>query len=189
ARPGGAPRPGGGGGQAGGPGGMMRPGGAPGQGFLNVSLNHLWRLQDEVVIRDGMTPLDLLDGASLGRRGGTPRHEVNLQANLTKDGLGCGLRSAWRSATWVDGGPRGDDLFFADIPTVSLSGFADLGQRKDLVQRYDWLKGSRVTLAVDNLFDEKQQVRDDQGRTPQAYQEDYMDAMGRTVRLSLRKLL
>ncbi|MDG2530747.1 TonB-dependent receptor plug domain-containing protein [Caulobacter endophyticus] len=186
AAPGGRP---GGGGQAGGPGFMMRPGGQPGQGFLNVSLNHLWRLQDEVVIRDGMTPLDLLDGASLGRRGGTPRHEVNLQANLAKDGLGCGLRSAWRSATWVDGGPRGDDLFFADIPTVSLSGFADLGQRKDLVQRYDWLKGSRVTLAVDNLFDEKQQVRDDQGRTPQAYQEDYMDAMGRTVRLSLRKLL
>jgi hypothetical protein len=184
--PGGRP---GGGAQASGPGFMMRPGGQPGQGFLNVSVNHLWRLQDEVVIRDGMTPLDLLDGSSLGRRGGTPRHEVNLQANLAKDGLGCGLRSAWRSATWVDGGPRGDDLFFADIPTVSLSGFADLGQRKDLVQRYDWLKGSRVTLAVDNLFDEKQQVRDDQGRTPQAYQEDYMDAMGRTVRLSLRKLL
>jgi len=189
ARPAGAPRPGGGGVQVGGPGGMIRSGGPPGQAIFNVSLNHLWRLQDEVVIRDGMAPLDLLDGASLGRRGGTPRHEVNLQANLAKDGLGCGLRSAWRSATWVDGGPRGDDLFFADIPTVSLSGFADLGQRKDLVKRYDWLKGSRVTLAVDNLFDEKQQVRDDQGRTPQAYQEDYMDAMGRTVRLSLRKLL
>ena len=183
------PRPGGGGMQISGPGFMMRTGGPPGQGFFNVSLNHLWRLQDEVVIRDGLAPLDLLDGASLGRRGGTPRHEVNLQANLSKDGLGGSLRSAWRSATWVDGGARGDDLFFSDIPTVSLTGFADLGQRKALVKRYDWLKGSRVTLAVDNLFDEKQQVRDDQGRTPQAYQEDYMDAMGRTVRLSLRKLL
>lgn len=189
ARPGAPARPPGGGMQISGPGFMMRTGGPPGQGYFNISLNHLWRLQDEVVIRDGMAALDLLDGASLGRRGGTPRHEVNLQANLAKDGLGCGLRGAWRSATWVDGGVRGDDLFFSDIPTISLSGFADLGQRKDWVQRYDWLKGSRVTLAVDNLFDEKQQVRNDKGVTPQAYQEDYMDAMGRTVRLSLRKLL
>jgi hypothetical protein len=188
---GGAPaRPAGGGGmQISGPGFMMRTGGPPGQAYLNVSLNHLWRLQDEVVIRDGMAALDLLDGASLGRRGGTPRHEVNLQANYSKDGLGGSLRGAWRSATWVDGGLRGDDLFFDDIPTISLTGFADLGQRKTWVDRYGWLKGSRVTVAVDNLFDEKQAVRNDQGVTPQIYQADYMDAMGRTVRLSLRKLL
>lgn len=182
-------RPGGGGMQISGPGFMMRSGGPPGQGFFNVSLNHLWRLRDEVVIRDGMAALDLLDGASLGRRGGTPRHEVNLQANLSKDGFGGGLRGAWRSSTWVDGGLRGDDLFFSDIPTLSLSGFADLGQRKEWVQRCEWLKGSRVTLAVDNLFDEKQEVRNDKGLTPPAYAEDYMDPMGRTVRLSLRKLL
>lgn len=161
----------------------------PGQAVLSVSLNHLWRLQDELVIGEGMAPLDLLDGASAGRRTGTPRHELTLQANLAQNGMGCSLRGSWRSATWIDGGFDRDDIHFTDLPTLNVGAFLDLSSRKALVERHDWAKGARVTFAIDNLFDDKQSGRDDDGRTPQAYQPDFMDPMGRTVRIGLRKML
>ncbi|MFT4251920.1 MAG: TonB-dependent receptor, partial [Caulobacter sp.] len=174
-------------------GGMMsRMGGGsipPGQTRLQISMNHTWRFKDEVMIRDGMAPLDLLNGASLGRRGGTPRHEAYLQAILSRSGMGATLRGNWRASTWVDGGQTGDDLYFSNLATLSLQGFVDLDARKDWAKRCGWLKGSRVSVGVDNLFDAKQQVRNDDGATPQAYQEDYMDSLGRTVRFSLRKVL
>jgi len=45
-----------------------------------------------------------------------------------------------------------------------------------------------VTLAVDNLFNQRQDVRDAAGNTPVAYQPAYLDPMGRTVKLTIRKL-
>ncbi len=162
-------------------------GGRPGAGFVNLSLSHLWRLQDAVVIRDGLAPLDLLAGAALGRRGGTPRHEVTLQANISKNGVGGSARGVWKSSTWVNGGADGENLYFSDLPTLNLQVFADLDARKAWLKRHPELKGARLTLGVDNLFNTKQTVRDDRGLTPQAYQKDYMDPLGRTVRLNLRK--
>jgi hypothetical protein len=41
---------------------------------------------------------------------------------------------------------------------------------------------------VDNVFDEKQRVRDAAGLTPVNYQPDLLDPQGRTIRISLRKL-
>jgi hypothetical protein len=158
-----------------------------GPGFLQVSFNHTWKLRNEVVIRDGMAPLDLLNGASLGRVGGTPRHEANLQANVFKDGLGLFGRVAWKSATWVDGGALGEDIHFDALPTFSLYGFANLGNRKALVKRYPELKGVQLNVGLDNVFNTKQRVRDEQGRTPQAYQKDYMDRVGRRVSVRVRK--
>ena len=46
----------------------------------------------------------------------------------------------------------------------------------------------RVTLGVDNIFDSRQRVRDATGMTPVSYQPDYLDPLGRTVRVSVRKL-
>ncbi|MBI1685721.1 TonB-dependent receptor [Caulobacter hibisci] len=184
------PRPGGGI-QVSGGGMTMRTGGGavpPGQTRLQVSVNHTWRVKDEVVIRKGLAPLDLLDGASLGRRGGTPRHEIYAQAQLSRSGMGATLRGSWRSSTWVDGGTRGDDLYFSDLPTLGLQGYLDLDVNKDWTKRYGWLRGSRLTLGVDNLFDTKQVVRNDKGETPKAYRKDYMDPAGRTVRAGLRKV-
>jgi outer membrane receptor protein involved in Fe transport len=43
-------------------------------------------------------------------------------------------------------------------------------------------------LSVDNVFDEKQKVRDAAGMTPVNYQPDLLDPQGRTFRISLRKL-
>ncbi|MNX54760.1 hypothetical protein D3C86_855030 [compost metagenome] len=188
----GGPPPGGGmrmqmgGGGRGGRGAAMQPG----QGRFNVSLYHTYRIQDEITIRDGLPVLDLLDGAATGSRGGQSRNEVQFQMGVFKSGMGGFLNANWKEATRVDGGSTpNDDLSFSDLTTVNLNLFADLSSRQTWVARYPWLKGARVSIGVDNIFDQKLNVRNGLGETPLSYQPDYLDPLGRTFRISFRKIL
>ena len=54
--------------------------------------------------------------------------------------------------------------------------------------KHPWLRGTQVRFSVDNIFDEKQKVRDAAGETPLNYQPDLLDPLGRTFKISLRKL-
>lgn len=186
--PGGGP---GGGGPTmggGGPGGMMRPG----QGMLQLSVYHTWRLTDELTTRKGLPVLDQLDGAAISSRNGQAQHEVQVQGGYFKDGLGMRFNGVWKASTWVNGGATGGQtLYFSDLATLGMSFFASFNApaRKPLVDKYPILKGAQVSLNFENLFDAKQTVRDQNGVTPQAYQRDYLDPLGRTVRLGFRKLL
>jgi hypothetical protein len=166
--------------------------GGRGGGRLQLGLYHTWHLTDSVLIRPGVPELDFLDGSAAGSRGGRPRHELELQAGLFKNGLGARLTANWQSATFVNGGPiaaggSGDDLFFDDFATVNLRLFADLGLQS-FARGNRFLRGTRVSLSIDNLFDARQQVRDRLGATPLSYQPGYLDPLGRSVRLSVRKL-
>ncbi|MGX1746454.1 MULTISPECIES: TonB-dependent receptor [unclassified Brevundimonas] len=182
--PGGGMRMQGGGGRGRG-GGMM-----PGQGRFNVSLYHTYRIQDEITIRDGLPVLDLLDGAAIGARGGQSRNEVQLQMGAFKSGMGGFLNANWKESTRINGGSSpDDDLSFSDLTTVNLNLFADLSSHENWVSRYPWLKGARVSVGVENIFDQRLEVRDGLGNTPLSYQPDYLDPLGRTFRISLRKIL
>ena len=193
---GGGPRgPGaGGGGRGGGGGGPGRGGGGPGffgggaQGGMNVSLFHTWRLTDEVLIRPGAPLLDYLNGSAFNGRGGRPRHEIEAQAGIFKQGLGGFLRVAWQSGTRVEGGAAGGDLFFGDLATVNLNLFADLGQRPALIRRFPWLQGTHLQFGISNLFNARPEVTDETGATPLSYQPDYLGPLGRSVRIGIRKL-
>jgi iron complex outermembrane receptor protein len=195
-REGGAGRGGFGGGRGGFGGGRGGFGGGgfggrgAGAGRLQLGFYHTWHFTDKVLIRPGVPELDFLDGSAGSSRGGRPRHEVEFQAGLFKNGLGARLTANWQSATFVRGGPvagGGDDLFFDDFATVNLRLFADLGLQP-FAREHPFLRGMRVSLAVDNLFDSRQQVRDRLGATPLSYQPGYLDPLGRSVRLSVRKL-
>ncbi|PIB93075.1 TonB-dependent receptor [Caulobacter sp. FWC2] len=189
--PGGPPGGGGGGpggGMGGPPVGMMRPG----QGLFQLSVYHTWRLSDEITVRKGMPVLDQLDGAAISARNGQARHEVSIQGGYFKDGLGFRFNGAWKASTWVDGGSTGGQtLYFSDLATLGVNLFANFSApaRKPMVDKFPLLKGAQVSLNFENLFDSKQSVRDQSGATPQAYQRDYLDPLGRTVRLGFRKLL
>ena len=175
-------------------------GGFGGRGFgggrggrLQLGLYHNWVLRDEILIRDGLAPLDLLDGSAIGSRGGRPEHEIELQANVSKNGFGGRLSANWQSGTFVRGGPDGSggtrgDLFFSDQTTVNLRLFADLGAQRSLVRENRWLRGTRISLSIDNLFDSQPEVTDPTGVTPLGYQPNYLDPLGRSVRLTFRKL-
>ena len=187
---GGGPGGGGGGGMVmmGPPPGMMRPG----QGMFQLSVYHTWRLNDEITVRKGMPVLDQLDGAAISARNGQARHEVSVQGGYFKDGLGFRFNGAWKASTWVDGGSTGGQtLYFSDLATVGMNFFASFNTpaRKAMVDKYPILKGAQVSLSFENLANAKQTVRDQNGTTPQAYQRDYLDPLGRTVRLGFRKLL
>ncbi|MFN3945055.1 MAG: TonB-dependent receptor plug domain-containing protein [Allosphingosinicella sp.] len=186
-RPAGA-RPGGGGG---GFGGMM--GGRGGGGTrLQLALYHDWRFRDEILIRDGLPPLNLLGGSAVGNRGGRPRHELEFQGGIFHRGLGARITANWQQGTFVRGGPDGfggtrGDLFFSDLATVNLRLFANLGEQRALVARAPFLANSRLTLSVDNLFDARPRVTDAAGTTPLGYQPAYLDPLGRSVRIGFRK--
>jgi len=179
-------RGGGGGGRGGG--GFGGRGGGGGGGRVQVALYHTWHFTDRLTIADGQV-LDLLRGDAIGVGGGSPRHELEGQAGYTNDGLGARLSVNYRSATRVDGLSSADDLRFGDLATANLRLFADLGGRLDWVRAHPWLRGARVTVGIDNLFNARQRVTDATGTTPISYQPAYLDALGRSVRVSVRKLL
>ena len=176
-------RRGGGFGRGGGRGGF---GGRGGGSRLQLSFYHTVRFEDRVVIREGVPPLDFLNGSAAGNRGGRPRHEIEAQANLTRNGFGARITANWQSATRVDN-VAGSALNFDDLATVNLRLFANLGQQRRLVEAVPFLRGSRLTLSVDNLFNSRPQVTDAFGMTPEAYRGAYLDPLGRSIRISFRK--
>jgi hypothetical protein len=66
--------------------------------------------------------------------------------------------------------------------------FDNLGQQPWAFRSHPILKGVRVSLSIDNLLDQRITVRNGEGLTPLSYQPGYIDPVGRTVMLSLRKL-
>lgn len=198
------PREGGGGG--GGPGGDG-PGGGGGGGFggrsggggrgpmggggrLQFAVYHTWHFTDSILIGPGIPRLDLLNGDATGSNGGSPRHEVEAQAGYSNNGLGARLSGNWQSGTHVDGalGASNTTLRFSGLATANLRLFANLGQMPKLVRAHPFLRGSRVSLSVNNMFNTRQTVSDGTGSTPLRYQQDYLDPLGRTVSISFRKL-
>jgi hypothetical protein len=163
--------------------------GGPGQGGrLQLALYHTWRLQDSVLIRPGVPELDFLNGSAAGNLGGRPRHELEFQAGLFRNGLGARLTGNWQSGTTVQGAAGGSDLRFSSRATVNLRLFANLGEQASLIRNREWLRGTRVTLAVNNLFNSRIRVRDEAGNVPISYQPAYVDPLGRSVTISLRKV-
>lgn len=166
-------------------GGGRGGGGLGGGGRFQFAMFHTVRLQDRVLIRDGLPELDLLGGDAIGGRGGQPRHQVEVRSGFTKDGLGFRVNADWQSATRVNGATAAEDLRFGSLFTLNLRAFADLGQ---VARQVEWLRGARVSLRLDNLLDQRIRVTDAAGVTPPGFQPALLDPIGRSVRLELRKL-
>jgi hypothetical protein len=184
------PPPGAGGGRGGGRGGRSGGGGG---GRVFVSVFHTLHTVNRILIRDGVTPLDLLNGSAVGPRGGQPRHEIEMRVGANKAGLGGRLSVNWQSGTTVradraSGLASDNDLFFDDLGTVDLRLFADLGSQRRLVRAVPAVRGSRLSLNIDNLLNARLQVRNRLGEVPLGYQPGQLDPLGRTMRLQFRKI-
>lgn len=176
----------------GGPGGGGRPGGGRGGGGvgrLMFSLYHTWHFTENILIAPGVPELDLLNGGATGSSGGQPRHEVNARMGYMNNGLGARLSVDWQSGTHVDGALGGASrLDFGSLATVDLRLFANLGQMPQLVKDHPFLRGTRISIGIDNIFNTRQDVTDATGGTPLRYQPGYLDPLGRAVTISFRKL-
>ena len=156
---------------------------------LQLALYHTVHLRERILIHENGPALDLLDGDAIGSSGGQPRHEVQAQLGLTHNGFGARLSAGWQSGTTVKGGvDGGQPLHFSDLATLNLRLFANLGQQQALTGKMPFLRGSRLVFSVTNLFNARQHVRDANGDTPISYQPAYLDPLGRSVRVSFRKL-
>jgi hypothetical protein len=184
------------GGPGGGPGGGGRgPGGFGGRGGqaggrVQFAVYHTWHFTDRVLVADGGPSLNLLRGDAIGNSGGQARHELEAQAGYTNNGLGARISANYATGTRVNGGTIAapETLNFGGLATANARLFADLGQRLEWVKAHPWLRGMRISLSVDNVFNTRQRVTDATGVVPNTYQPDYLDPLGRTVRLSIRKL-
>lgn len=178
--------PGMGGPGMGGPGG---PGGRPGGSRWNLAVYHTWRFTDTVTIAPGVATLDQLNGDAIGA-GGTPRHAIEAEGGLFKNGYGLRLKAEWESPAKVNGSglPGSSDLRFGSTFDVDLRIFADLGRNEALVAKVPFLKGSRLSLKADNILDSRQKVTDESGATPIAYQRAYRNPQGRVLGIDFRKM-
>jgi hypothetical protein len=174
-----------------------RPGtGAFGRGFavgggddgarLQLSVYHTWLFRNEITLRSGLTPINLLDGGTLG--GAPPsRHQIQINGGVTDNGVGVRLTGQWRSADRVlDMTNRTPDLRFGALATFDVRLFVDLQQR---LHGETWARGLRATLALQNVLNDREKVVDGSGVVPLAYQPGYLDPVGRAVLLTVRKIM
>jgi len=162
-------------------GGGMRQ--LPGQGRILLGLNYLYRVQDEIEVSPGLPVIDQLETS------GVRRHELQGFARVFKDGNGAALMLNWRGGSRIDGGAGGTDLTFEPYATINLELSTNLSQRPEVMKAAPWLKGTQLQLTVQNLFDERQDVKSSAGERPLNYQPDFLDPNGRTISFRIRKVL
>ena len=183
--PGGTPAAGGGGGGV--PGFGRRGGGNGGRWFMN--LQYTLDLKNEVLVAPGGPLLDLLNGDALSG-GGQPRHSFSLRLGGFYKGFGTFINASYTGRSRINGTgvPGSTDLFFADLATVNMRVFVDLGQQESLVKSVPLLDKTRISLNLDNLFDARQQVVDSNGTTPLRYDPYLLDPIGRSFQIEIRKM-
>ncbi|MFB0613179.1 hypothetical protein [Aurantiacibacter poecillastricola] len=163
-------------------------GDGPPQGRWFFNLDYTLELENTVLIAPGLARLDLLDGDALA--GTQPRHNVRARGGAFYDGFGAIVFADYTGASRLEGsGNAGStDLFFGDFLTVNLRTFVDLGERERLVEAVPFLKGTRLGLDIDNIFDARQRVTDSNGVVPLRYQPFLIDPRGRSFEIELRKV-
>ena len=154
---------------------------------LQVHASYTVLLNNTLLIREGLPVIDLLAGGAVGVAGGQQRHAWDFNLALSKGGTGVRVSAQNRGVHYLATGTMAvpDLLTYHPITTVDLRAFANLGQ---LLPASKWAKDTRLTLAFDNVLNDRQQVRDLSGSVPQAYQPVRLDPVGRTVLLEIRKV-
>lgn len=157
-----------------------------GNSRIQINAAHTWLLNSEIIIRPGFGAVDLLSPNAIGLGGASrPRNQFDLTLGYADRGWGIRLNAQYRGKSYLSlvGGETQDSLRFSPLTTLNLRAFA-VGSR---IGSSPWLKGTRVTLSILNLANDRQMVRDSFGNTPLSYQSDYRDPLGRTIEVELRK--
>jgi len=181
---------GGGGGQfRGGGGGGFGGGGSPdGRGRWFFNLNYQYQIENEVLIAPGIPVFDQLNGGAL--TGSLPRHQGNMNLGLFYAGFGGQVNARYIGRSRIDGNgtPGSTNLFFDDYAVFNLRVFADLNQQTSLIDDVPLLKNTRVTFGLNNVFDARQRITDDNDVVPVRYQPFLVDPTGRYFEIEIRKL-
>ncbi len=152
-----------------------------------LSLYHNWILKDSLTLRSGLPALNLLRGDAFDISNNKGRHQVEFQAGASRKGLGIRIAGNWQSgAIFRDQTSIFGSLRMSNLATFNISFFSNLADSLgDLAPR--WFKGMRVSAEVNNIFNTRQKIQNNDGITPLTYQPKYLDPLGRVIKISLRK--
>jgi hypothetical protein len=168
---------------------MAMMGGGRGPGRWSLGVFHTVQFDSEVLVAPGGPQLDLLNGDSLSTSG-SPRHSVQFNGGLFKNGFGTFFNGTWTGPSKLVGTglPGASNLRFGSVTRFDINLFAALGQQPSLVKKMPFLKGSQIALRFENLLDSRQKVTDASGVVPISYQADLIDPRGRVVEIEFRKM-
>ncbi len=141
------------------------------------------RLENRLVLRPGAAPLDLLDGATRDGTGGRPRWETEIDLRGTAGPLSLGLYGRLRGATRIRSELASADLFFSGRTWLVAYGSLDASK----VVSEPWARNVSLMFTIENLLNDRINVTDRTGATPNRFQPAYIDPLGRSIRLGVRK--
>ena len=155
--------------------------------MVQLTANHTMVLSEQILIRPGLDPINLLNGGAIGIGGGRVRHQIDGTVSVTSGGTGVRIGGNWRGPgelqTRISG--ETDTLRFSPLLKLNLRAFTD-------VQRFTpgsaWAKGLRLSLDILNITNDRQEVFNSLGDTPLQYQPGYRDPIGRTIEFEIRKV-
>jgi len=142
-------------------------------------------LHDSLRLRPGSPVLNLADGDTYDAGATRRRMGVYSWTGLNYKSMGLNINEQWISGIHIRGGAPQSDLHFAPLLKLDLNLYTSLDS---WFPKTHWARKTNLVLAIDNPFDQRQRVHDGTGATPNRYQPDYLDPLGRTVKLTVRKL-
>ncbi len=150
--------------------------------WLSATTNY--RLEDRLTLRGTGPVLDLLDGATLSGTGGRPRWDVELNTNFNYGVFNLGTYGRLQGPTRIRSDIAASDLRFSGRTWLVLYSFV----RMEKVVKKPWAKGLNINVTVENLLNDRINVTDRNGQTPNRFQPAYLDPIGRSIRVGVRKL-
>lgn len=142
-------------------------------------------LDDHLQLRRGTPELDLLAGDTI-RGWGVSRVQGYAYGSIYHQGHGLKFSGWYQGGNRVRNADPAGDLRFSPIFKLEVGAYANLG---GLLPGETWAHDLRLSVDIANITDARQRVRDGNGVTPNRFQADYLDPIGRTATLTVRKLL
>ncbi|MEN2785605.1 hypothetical protein ACFOKI_11670 [Sphingomonas qilianensis] len=152
--------------------------------FFYVGAGPSIKFSDRLQLMPGAPTLDLLRGDTV-TGGGSPRLSSYAYGGISHRGTGGTFDFWYGGANRVRNADRAANLRFAAIFKLNMGVFVGLDR---LLPKQDWARKLQLKIDISNVTDARQSVRDGNGRVPNRFQRDYLDPVGRTISLTLRKL-
>jgi hypothetical protein len=143
------------------------------------------KFSDRLQLRPGTPVLNLLGGDTV-TGSGTSRISGYFYAGMGYLGNDFSIDGWYQGTQRVRSGNPASDLFFSPLLKVNMSAALSVHH---FLPKQKWTRHLQVKFEVENVADAHVSVHDRNGRVPNRFQQDLIDPIGRTVRLTLRKLL
>lgn len=166
------------------PDGNTKPVREPARPTYYAGMGPSLKISDRLQLRPGTRFLDLLDGDSVGGGGG-PRLSGYFYGGVNYLGNGVNVDGWFQTGNRVDGPTPESTLHFSPVFKINASAFISVHH---FLRKQDWTRKLQLKLEVSNLTDSRPKVRDGNGDIPFRLQPDSLDPVGRTVKISFRKL-